>query len=151
MRVVLQRVTGASVSVPAQDYVSSIGNGLLVLAAFVDEDTEEDIEWVARKIAAMRVFDDENGVMNLSVKDVDGEILVVSQFTLYASTVKGNRPSYIKAAKPDVAIPLYEKFLKKLGEHLGRGVGKGIFGADMKVSLLNDGPVTIIVDSKLKF
>lgn len=151
MRVVLQRVTGASVSVPAQDYVSSIGNGLLVLAAFVDEDTEEDIEWVARKIAAMRVFDDENGVMNLSVKDVDGEILVVSQFTLYASTVKGNRPSYIKAAKPEVAIPLYEKFLEMVEGQHGKRPGRGIFGADMKVELVNDGPVTIIVDSKLKF
>ena len=151
MRVVLQRVTGASVSVPAQDYVSSIGNGLLVLAAFVDEDTEEDIEWVARKIAAMRVFDDENGVMNLSVKDVDGEILVVSQFTLYASTVKGNRPSYIKAAKPEVAVPLYERFLEMIETQHGKKPGRGMFGADMKVELVNDGPVTIIVDSKLKF
>ena len=113
--------------------------------------SEEDLEWTAKKIASMRIFDDEEGVMNLSVKDVEGEILAVSQFTLYASTVKGNRPSYIKAAKPDVAIPLYEKFLIKLEEHLGGKVGKGIFGADMKVSLINDGPVTIIVDSKLKF
>lgn len=151
MRTVIQRVTEASVSVPAEGYESRIGKGLLVLAAFIDEDTDEDLDWTARKIAAMRIFDDEEGVMNLSVKDVQGEVLAVSQFTLYASTVKGNRPSYIKAAKPDVAIPLYETFLKKLEEHLGRGVGKGIFGADMKVSLLNDGPVTIIVDSKLKF
>lgn len=151
MRTVIQRVTEASVSVPAEGYESRIGKGLLVLAAFIDEDTDEDLDWTARKIAAMRIFDDEEGVMNLSVKDVQGEVLAVSQFTLYASTVKGNRPSYIKAAKPDVAIPLYEKFLKKLEEHLGQGVGKGIFGADMKVSLLNDGPVTIIVDSKLKF
>ncbi|MBR6731219.1 MAG: D-tyrosyl-tRNA(Tyr) deacylase [Bacteroidales bacterium] len=151
MRTVIQRVTEACVSVPAEGYESRIGNGLLVLAAFIDEDTDEDIEWTAKKIAAMRIFDDAEGVMNLSVKDVDGEILAVSQFTLYASTVKGNRPSYIKAAKPDVAIPLYEKFLLKLEEHLGRKVGKGIFGADMKVSLVNDGPVTIIVDSKLKF
>ena len=148
---VLQRVSGASVNVPDQGYRSSIGKGMLVLAAFIDEDTEDDLEWVARKIAAIRIFDDENGVMNLSVKDVDGEILVVSQFTLYASTVKGNRPSYIKAAKPDVAIPLYEKFLAALEAELGKPVGKGIFGADMKVSLLNDGPVTIITDSKLKF
>ncbi len=151
MRTVIQRVSEASVSVPAEGYESGIGKGLLVLAAFIDEDTEEDLEWTAKKISAMRIFDDSEGVMNLSVKDVDGEILAVSQFTLYASTVKGNRPSYIKAAKPDVAIPLYEKFLLKLEEHLERPVGKGIFGADMKVSLLNDGPVTIIVDSKLKF
>lgn len=151
MRTVIQRVTEASVSVPAEGYESRIGHGLLVLAAFIDEDTEEDLDWTARKIAAMRIFDDADGVMNLSVKDVDGEILAVSQFTLYASTVKGNRPSYIKAAKPDVAIPLYEKFLLKLEEHLGRRPGRGIFGADMKVALLNDGPVTIIVDSKLKF
>ncbi len=151
MRTVIQRVSEASVSVPAEGYESRIGVGLLVLAAFIDEDTDEDLEWTAKKIAAMRIFDDAEGVMNLSVKDVDGDVLAVSQFTLYASTVKGNRPSYIKAAKPDVAIPLYEKFLMKLEGHLGKPVGKGIFGADMKVSLLNDGPVTIIVDSKLKF
>lgn len=151
MRTVIQRVSEACVAVPAEGYESSIKGGLLVLAAFIDEDNEEDLEWTAKKIAGMRIFDDQDGVMNLSVKDVDGEILAVSQFTLYASTVKGNRPSYIKAAKPDVAIPLYEKFLVKLEEHLGKPVGKGIFGADMKVSLVNDGPVTIIVDSKLKF
>lgn len=151
MRTVIQRVTHASVRVPEEDYVSSIGHGLLILAAFIDEDTEEDLLWTAKKIAAMRIFDDENGVMNLSVKDVQGEVLAVSQFTLYASTVKGNRPSYIKAAKPDVAIPLYERFLKILEAELQKPVGKGIFGADMKVELLNDGPVTIIVDSKLKF
>ena len=151
MRLVIQRVTRASVSVPAEAYESKIGKGLLVLAAFIDEDTDEDLEWCARKLAAMRIFDDEDGVMNLSVKDVDGEILVVSQFTLYASTVKGNRPSYIKAAKPDVAIPLYEKFIELVEEQSGKSVGRGIFGADMKVELVNDGPVTIIVDSKLKF
>lgn len=151
MRTVIQRVSEASVSVPAENHVAQIGHGLLVLAAFIDEDTDEDLEWTARKIAAMRIFDDEDGVMNLSVRDVDGEVLAVSQFTLYASTVKGNRPSYIKAAKPDVAVPLYEKFLTLLEEQLGRQVKRGIFGADMKVSLLNDGPVTIIVDSKLKF
>ncbi len=151
MRTVIQRVTEASVAVPAEDYVSSIGQGLLVLAAFIDEDTDEDLSWTARKIAAMRIFDDADGVMNLSVKDVDGDILAVSQFTLYASTVKGNRPSYIKAAKPDVAVPLYEKFIAMLEQELGKPIGRGIFGADMKVSLLNDGPVTIIVDSKLKF
>ena len=151
MRTVIQRVTQASIRVPAEGYESKIGKGLLVLAAFIDEDTEEDLEWTARKIAAMRIFDDAEGVMNLSVKDVDGEVLVVSQFTLYASTVKGNRPSYIKAAKPDVAIPLYKKFMELLEEQLQKPVGRGIFGADMKVELINDGPVTIIVDSKLKF
>ena len=147
----IQRVTGASVAVPDEGYEFSVGKGLLVLAAFIDEDTDEDVSWTAKKIAAMRIFDDENGVMNLSVRDVEGEILAISQFTLYASTVKGNRPSYIKAAKPDVAVPLYEKFLAALETELGKPVGKGIFGADMKVSLLNDGPVTIITDSKLKF
>ncbi len=151
MRAVIQRVSEASVKVPAEGYKSGIGKGLLVLAAFVDEDTDADLEWTAKKIAAMRIFDDAEGVMNLSVRDVDGEILAVSQFTLYASTAKGNRPSYIKAAKPDVAVPLYEKFLGMLEEQLGKPVGKGIFGADMKVSLLNDGPVTIIIDSILKF
>ena len=151
MRLVIQRVTQASVAVPAEGYESAIGKGLMVLAAFIDEDTQEDLDWCARKLAAMRIFDDEEGVMNLSVKDVDGEVLIVSQFTLYASTVKGNRPSYIKAAKPDTAIPLYEKFLTMVEEQVGKPVGRGIFGADMKVSLVNDGPVTIIVDSKLKF
>ena len=151
MRTVIQRVTNASVAVPEEGSESAIGKGLLVLAAFIDEDTAEDVTWTARKIAGMRIFDDADGVMNLSVKDVDGEILAVSQFTLYASTVKGNRPSYIKAAKPDVAIPLYESFLTALETELGKPVGRGIFGADMKVSLLNDGPVTIITDSKLKF
>ena len=151
MRTVIQRVSAACVDIPDEGYRSEIGKGLLVLAAFIDEDTDEDLEWTAKKIAAMRIFDDENGVMNLSVKDVDGEILAVSQFTLYASTVKGNRPSYIKAAKPDVAIPLYERFLKLLEQNMGKEVRHGIFGADMKVSLTNDGPVTIIVDSKLKF
>jgi len=151
MRLVIQRVTQASVAVPAEGYESAIGKGLMVLAAFIEEDTQEDLDWCARKLAAMRIFDDEEGVMNLSVRDVDGEVLIVSQFTLYASTVKGNRPSYIKAAKPDVAIPLYEKFLTMVEEQVGKPVGRGIFGADMKVSLVNDGPVTIIVDSKLKF
>lgn len=151
MRTVIQRVTEASVDVPAEGYRAEIGNGLLVLAAFIDEDTQEDLEWTARKIAAMRIFDDHEGVMNLSVKDVGGDVLAVSQFTLYASTVKGNRPSYIKAAKPDVAIPLYEKFVELFEQNLEKPVRRGIFGADMKVSLLNDGPVTIIVDSKLKF
>lgn len=151
MRTVIQRVASAAVRVPAEGYSAEVGPGLLVLAAFMDEDTEEDLEWTARKIAAMRIFDDQDGVMNLSVKDVEGEVLVVSQFTLYASTVKGNRPSYIKAAKPDVAVPLYERFMVLLEDNLQKPVKRGIFGADMKVELLNDGPVTIIVDSKLKF
>ena len=151
MRLVIQRVKNASVDVPDQGYRAEIGDGLLVLAAFIDEDTQDDLEWSARKLVAMRIFDDAQGVMNLSVKDVEGEIMVVSQFTLYASTVKGNRPSYIKAAKPEIAVPLYEKFVSLVKEQSGREVKRGIFGADMKVSLLNDGPVTIIVDSKLKF
>ena len=151
MRTVIQRVSEAAVRVPAEDYEATIGHGLLVLAAFIDDDTEDDLAWTAKKIAAMRIFDDAEGVMNLSVSDVNGEVMAVSQFTLYASTVKGNRPSYIKAAKPDVAIPLYERFLQVLEKHLGKPVARGIFGADMKVSLVNDGPVTIIVDSKLKF
>ena len=151
MRLVIQRVKNAEVAVPEQDYKATIGNGLLVLAAFIDEDTPEDLVWTARKLVSMRIFDDSEGVMNLSVKDVDGEIMVVSQFTLYASTVKGNRPSYIKAAKPDIAVPLYENFVSLVEEYFGQEVKRGIFGADMKVSLLNDGPVTIIVDSKLKF
>ena len=151
MRVVVQRVKEASVKVPAESYEASIGHGLLVLAAFIDDDTVEDLKWTARKIAALRIFDDAEGVMNLSVRDIDGEVMAVSQFTLYASTVKGNRPSYIKAAKPEVAVPLYENFLSILEEELGKSVKKGIFGADMKVGLVNDGPVTIIIDSKLKF
>ena len=151
MRIVIQRVKNAEVAVPDQGYKAEIGHGLLVLAAFIDEDTIEDLEWTARKLVAMRIFDNAQGVMNLSVKDVEGEIMVVSQFTLYASTVKGNRPSYIKAAKPDIAVPLYEKFVSLVEEQLQADVKRGIFGADMKVSPLNDGPVTIIVDSKLKF
>ena len=151
MRLVIQRVRNAEVAVPEQDYKATIGNGLLVLAAFIDEDTPEDLEWTARKLVSMRIFDDSEGVMNLSVKDVEGKIMVVSQFTLYASTVKGNRPSYIKAAKPDIAVPLYENFVSLVEEQSGNEVKCGIFGADMKVSLLNDGPVTIIVDSKLKY
>ena len=150
MRAVVQRVLRSSVSIGGE-LTASIERGLMVLIGVEVGDTEKDARYIADKCVGLRVFDDENGVPNLSVGDIGGSILAVSQFTLYASTVKGNRPSYIKAAKPDVAIPLYEKFLKKLEEHLGRGVGKGIFGADMKVSLLNDGPVTIIVDSKLKF
>ncbi len=150
MRVVLQRVRNASVDIPEAGYKAAIGAGLLILVAFVDSDTEEDLFWSARKIAALRIFDDEKGVMNLSVRDVSGEILAVSQFTLYASTARGNRPSYVKAAKPDVAIPLYDRFCELMTKELGRDIKTGIFGADMKVSLLNDGPVTIIMDSKNK-
>lgn len=150
MRLVIQRVTEASVAVPAEDYVSSIGKGLLVLVAFTDEDTDEDLEWCTRKLLAMRIFDDEAGVMNLSVQDVGGELLIVSQFTLYASTVKGNRPSYIKAAKPDISIPLYEEFCSEMELAVNKPIKRGVFGADMKVSLLNDGPVTIFIDSKNK-
>lgn len=151
MRVVVQRVTNAAVDVPATGYNAHIGKGLLVLAAFVDDDTEEDLAWTVRKLAGLRIFDDQAGVMNLSVDDIGGQILVISQFTLYASTVKGNRPSYIKAAKPDVAIPLYEKFVSLLDASVSTDVQRGVFGADMKVNLLNDGPVTIIIDSKIKF
>lgn len=147
MRVVLQRVSKASVKINHQ-IVSEIGKGLLILVGIEDEDTQEDIEWLAAKITQLRIFDDENGVMNLSVKDIDGEILIVSQFTLHASTKKGNRPSYIRASKPDFAIPVYEKFIQKTEELLGKKVGTGRFGAMMDVSLVNDGPVTIIIDTK---
>ena len=150
MRIVIQRVQRCSVTVDGAT-IGEIGKGLAILLGIEDADTQEDIDWLCGKVSRLRIFDDENGVMNLSVRDVEGEILAISQFTLYASTVKGNRPSYIKAAKPDVAVPLYEKFLAALETELGKPVGKGIFGADMKVSLLNDGPVTIITDSKLKF
>lgn len=147
MRVVLQRVSKASVKIN-REIVSEIGKGLLILVGIEDEDTQEDIEWQAAKITQLRIFDDENGVMNLSVKDIDGEILIVSQFTLHASTKKGNRPSYIRASKPDFAIPMYEKFILKTEELLGKRAGTGRFGAMMDVSLINDGPVTIIIDSK---
>mgnify|MGYP002512734954 CR=1 FL=1 len=147
MRVVIQRVSEACVRVPAEGYESAIGKGLLVLAAFIDEDTEEDLDWTVRKITAMRIFDDAEGVMNLSLSDIGGEALVVSQFTLWASYKKGNRPSYIRASRPDKAIPMYEAFCARLSEVLGRPVGTGEFGADMKVSLLNDGPFTVLLDS----
>ncbi len=149
MRVVLQRVSKASVTIEDK-IVSEIGHGLLILVGIEDEDTQEDIDWLATKIMQLRIFDDENGVMNLSVKDVDGEILIVSQFTLHASTKKGNRPSYIRASKPGFAIPMYEKFIQKTEELLGKKVGTGRFGAMMEVALVNDGPVTIIIDSKQK-
>ncbi len=149
MKVVIQRVSKASVTIEGNK-VASINNGLLILLGIIDEDTNEDVSWLSNKITNLRIFNDENGVMNQSLKDVHGDALVVSQFTLYASTKKGNRPSYIKAAKPEVAIPLYETFVKQIETDLGKPVQTGEFGADMKVELLNDGPVTIIIDSKLK-
>ena len=149
MRVVLQRVSSASVTVEDK-IVAEIQKGLVVLVGIEDADTQEDIDWLVTKIIQLRIFGDENGVMNLSVEEVKGDVLVVSQFTLHAATKKGNRPSYIKAARPEVAIPLYEKFVSTLENKLGKKVPTGIFGADMKVALLNDGPVTIIMDSKNK-
>lgn len=147
MRALIQRVTQSDVNIEGQE-VSSIGKGLLILVGIEEADTSEDIEWISSKIVNLRIFDDENGVMNLSVLDTRGEVLVVSQFTLHASTKKGNRPSYIKAAKPDISIPLYEQFCEALSEKLNKKVAKGVFGADMKVSLVNDGPVNIWIDSK---
>lgn len=149
MKVVIQRVTNASVTINSKK-VASIESGLLVLLGIVNEDTQEDITWLSNKIVNLRVFGDENNVMNKSLLNTNGDIIAVSQFTLHASTKKGNRPSYIKAAKPDVAIPLYEAFVKQLELDLGKKVQTGQFGADMKVELLNDGPVTIIIDSKNK-
>lgn len=147
MRVVVQRVCEASVSIEGK-CVSSIGPGMMVLCGFEEADGEEDLDWTARKITALRIFDDEAGVMNRSVVDVGQEILAVSQFTLMASTKKGNRPSYVKAARPETAIPLYERFKKMLSDLLGRPVPSGVFGAEMQVALVNDGPVTICIDSK---
>ena len=149
MRAVIQRVTEASVKVDGK-ITGAIGNGLLILVGIEDADTEEDIDWLAKKIVGMRIFNDENGVMNLSVQDVGGNLLAVSQFTLMASTKKGNRPSYIRASKGDYAEPMYNKFCQALEKKSGKKVEKGIFGADMKVSLLNDGPTTIIMDTKNK-
>ncbi len=147
MRVVLQRVTSASVSISGELH-SSINNGMLMLVGIESEDTYSDLEWLSNKVTNLRIFNDNNGVMNLSIKDTNGEILVVSQFTLHASTKKGNRPSYIKAARPETAIPLYNSFILLIEKELGKPVKSGVFGADMQVSLLNDGPVTIIIDSK---
>ncbi|NLU93862.1 D-aminoacyl-tRNA deacylase [Chitinophaga sp. Ak27] len=146
MRAVIQRVSTASVTVE-EAVTGQIQQGLLILLGIEDADTQEDIQWLSSKIVNLRIFNDDNGVMNLSVKDIHGDILLVSQFTLHASTRKGNRPSYIRASKPDVAIPLYEKMIAQLEHDLGTAIQRGIFGADMKVSLLNDGPVTIIIDS----
>lgn len=149
MRVVIQRVSEASVTIEGK-IKSSIKNGLLILLGIEDADTDEDIRWLCQKIVNLRVFPDEEGVMNKSILDQGGNIIVVSQFTLHASTKKGNRPSYIKAAKPDFAIPMYEKFVQQLEESLGKSVQTGEFGTDMKVSLINDGPVTIMMDTKNK-
>ena len=149
MKAVIQRVFQASVTIERL-IVADIQTGLLVLVGFEDEDNQEDINWLTAKIANLRIFADENQVMNLSLKDIDGEMIVVSQFTLHALTKKGNRPSYIKASKPEIAIPLYESFVKQMEIELGKKVQTGQFGADMKVSLVNDGPVTIIIDSKNK-
>lgn len=149
MRAVIQRVAHAQVDVDGKT-VGSIGEGLLVLVGIEDADQLEDVEWLTGKIANIRIFNDEHGVMNVSVKDINGEVLVVSQFTLHASTKKGNRPSYIRASKADHAVPMYELFKQKLSMEIGKEVQAGVFGADMKVSLLNDGPVTIVMDTKNK-
>lgn len=147
MKIVIQRVSEASVIIDNLE-VASIKTGLLVLLGVVNEDNQDDVDWLCKKILNLRIFSDNNDVMNTSLLDADGNVIVVSQFTLHASTKKGNRPSYIKAAKPDIAIPLYEIFVNTLQTQLGKAVQKGVFGADMKVHLVNDGPVTIIIDSK---
>lgn len=149
MRVVIQRVSEASVTIENKK-VANINRGLLVLVGIEESDTQEDIDWLVAKVVKLRIFGDENGVMNLSVQEINGDIIVVSQFTLHAATKKGNRPSYIKAAKPEIAIPLYESFVQKIEQEIGKKVQTGQFGADMKVALLNDGPVTIIIDTKNK-
>jgi D-tyrosyl-tRNA(Tyr) deacylase len=147
VRAVLQRVSEASVRISGQVH-ASIGTGLLLLVAVEEADGAEDTEWLSGKVVRLRVFDDDAGVMNRSLQETGGDVLVISQFTLFASTKKGNRPSYSRAARPEVAVPLYEQFLTRLAADLGRGVKSGVFGADMKVSLTNDGPVTILMDSK---
>jgi D-tyrosyl-tRNA(Tyr) deacylase len=149
MRTVIQRVSSASVTVEGE-VISAIETGLLVLLGVTEEDGMDDMQWLIRKITNLRIFNDADGVMNLSLSDINGEVIVVSQFTLYAATKKGNRPSYIKAAKPDIAVPLYQAFVLELEKELGKKVGTGVFGADMKVELVNDGPVTISMDSKNK-
>ena len=149
MKVVIQRVSSASVTIETE-IVANIQRGLLVLVGIEDEDSLEDINWLSQKIINLRIFGDENEVMNLSVKDIQGDIIIVSQFTLHASTKKGNRPSYIKASKPEIAVPLYEKFVEQMELELGKKIQTGKFGADMKVALVNDGPVTLIIDSKNK-
>jgi D-tyrosyl-tRNA(Tyr) deacylase len=149
MRAVLQRVSSASVTIDGQ-VKGAIGKGLLVLVGIEDADSSDDVEWLSRKIVQLRIFDDENKVPNIPIKEMDGDILLVSQFTLHASTRKGNRPSYIRASKPALAIPVYENLIRQLEAQLGKGIYTGEFGADMKVALLNDGPVTIIIDTKQK-
>ncbi len=149
MRIVIQRVSRASVTVENQ-IIGNIGQGLLVLLGVESEDNQEDIDWLSQKLINLRVFNDRNGVMNLSVKDIDGNIMIVSQFTLHASTKKGNRPSYIKAARPEIATHLYKKFIEKVEFDLGKKVTTGVFGAHMLLDFVNDGPVTILIDSKLK-
>ncbi len=149
MKIVIQRVSKASVTIN-KIKVATIKSGLLILLGIVDDDSQDDIDFLVRKIVNLRVFNDENTVMNKSLLDIDGEVIIVSQFTLHASTKKGNRPSYLKSAKPEIAIPLYKIFLKTLENNLGKKVHTGQFGADMKVEILNDGPVTIIIDSKNK-
>ena len=149
MKAIIQRVSQATVTVNSE-IIAEIRQGILVLIGIEQADIQEDIEWLTSKIANLRIFGDENQVMNLSLKDIDGEIIVVSQFTLQASTKKGNRPSYIKAAKPEIAIPLYEKFILQMEAEINKKVQSGCFGADMKVALINDGPVTIIIDTKNK-
>lgn len=149
MRTVIQRVQHASVTIDGRQK-SAIGHGLLLLLGVEETDTTDDVDWLVKKVAALRIFDDENGVMNRSILDVQGEALVVSQFTLYASYKKGNRPSWFRAARHDISVPLYEEFCRRLSSALGKEVGTGEFGADMKVELLNDGPVTICMDTKNK-
>lgn len=149
MKAVIQRVSKASVTIN-NEKVANIKNGLLILLGIVNEDTQEDINWLSKKITNLRIFNDENGIMNTSLLQSNGEVIIVSQFTLQASTKKGNRPSYIKAAKPDISIPLYEQFVSQFEINLGKKVQTGEFGADMKVELINDGPVTIIIDTKDK-
>jgi len=149
MKAVIQRVTKASVTIEGR-INGQIGNGLLVLIGIEDADTDDDIDWLSSKIVNLRIFNDDKGVMNISVKDLAGDILLISQFTLHASTKKGNRPSYIKASKPEIAIPIYEKMITQLSIDLDKKIQTGIFGADMKVELLNDGPVTIVIDTKNK-
>lgn len=149
MRVVIQKVKKASVTVEEKK-VAAINKGLLILVGIENEDTQEDIDYLVKKATQLRIFDDENGVMNLSVKDVNGDVIIVSQFTLQANTKKGNRPSYIRAAKPDFSVPMYEQFIRAMEQALGKKVGTGKFGAMMDVALINDGPVTIIIDSKQK-